>query len=569
MRWQFPSIDTARVQALAAANGISPELAALLCQRGFASPAEAAAFLDSSLRDLGDPLELTGMAAAVGRVREVVQRRGSVFIFGDYDVDGVTSTVLLTEFLQHFGLHPEHAIPNRLTEGYGLSVAALERALGDQKPDLFIAVDCGTSSAEEVAWLRERNIHVLVLDHHTSKEALPQDCVLVNPHVHDPAAAPFADLCTVGLVFKFCHAFLKIHRQENVPAAFDLDLRAFLDLVALGTVADLVPLHGENRLLVRAGLKRLRECRRPGLCALMEAADLNLGETLGTFDIGFRLGPRINASGRLEDARLPIQLLLGTEWAFCRKAARELDDMNRRRQAIERAIAETAESMVANDFAGDLGLVLYDGEWHAGVVGIVASRLARAFHRPAIVVGRDQEGSLKGSGRSIEGVNLVEILQSSGKSLQQWGGHPMAVGLSIEEEAIPAFRNDFNRALARHLVDGLPEKYIPIDLRLKPKALSLAFLEELGRMEPFGQANPEPVFAVETAGLTDLRPIGRKHLRFVLPDAGFPGLEGVAWNAAAHPPPKGTPLRLAVRLGWNSWRGQRTPRLTLLDWKQA
>ena len=569
MRWLFPSLDTARVNALAGERGVSPELAALLMQRGFGEPAKTSAFLEAGLKDLGDPLALTGMREAVDRVRNVVNHRGNVVVFGDYDVDGVTSTVLLTEFLRHFGLRPEPAVPYRLSEGYGLTVPALERALGERPPDLFIALDCGTSSAAEVAWLRRKGIPVLIIDHHTSKEALPNDCLLLNPHVHDDPEAPFADLCTVGLVFKFCHAFLKILRAGQVAAAFDLDLKDFLDLVALGTVADLVPLHGENRILVRAGLRRLRDCRRHGLCALMEAADLKLGEDLGTFEIGFRLGPRINASGRLEDAHLPINLLLHDDWAFCRKAARELDEMNRRRQSIERAIAETAEAMVESDFAEDLGLVLYDPSWHAGVVGIVASRLARAFHRPAIVFGRDNEGALKGSGRSIQGVNLVEILQSAKQSLQQWGGHPMAVGLSIEAEAIPAFRDDFNRALAQALVDGLPEKRLSIDLRLSPRALTLGFLEELGRMEPFGQGNPEPVFAVNTDGIGDVRPMGRKHLRFVLSDAGFPGLEGMAWNGADNPPPPDTPLRLAVRFGWNSWRGQRTPRLTLVDWKRA
>lgn len=568
MDWIRPDIDTQAAHSFAETLGISPIMAALLQLRGCPEPEEARQFLSASLADLSDPLAVAGMVPVVERVLQAVNQHQSVFIFGDYDVDGVTSTVLLCDFLRQFGLHAAYAVPYRLSEGYGLSVAALERSMGDQCPDLFIAVDCGTSSATEVDWLRRRGSEVIILDHHTSKEALPADCLLVNPHVHDPESAPYRDLCSVGLVFKFCHAFLKVLRAEQNPTAHEIDIREYLDMVALGTVADLVPLHGENRILVKHGLKRLRECRRPGLCALMEASGMELGHSISPFDIAFRLGPRINASGRLDDAELPIELLRNEDWGTCRRMARRINEMNEQRQTIERAIAEKAEEMVEQGLAGEHGLVLYQSDWHAGVVGIVASRLARKFNRPAIVFGQDNEGVLKGSGRSIHGIDLVEVLQAANAHLDQWGGHPMAVGLSIQPTAVDRFREDFNRALHHLFPHGLPSKSLRIDLPIKTRSLTTALLQDLDRMAPFGQGNPEPVFAIKVPGLSGLSSMGKNHLRarVTIPHESDP-VDLVAWNAADDPPPENTPLELAVRFGWNLWRGARSPRLTLLDWK--
>lgn len=568
MDWIRPEINTQKAHRFAESLGVSPIMAALLQIRGCNEPEAARRFLSASLSDLSDPLSVVGMKQAVERVQQAVNHRQSVFIFGDYDVDGVTSTVLLCDFLRQFGLHAEYAVPYRLTEGYGLSINALERSMGEKRPDLFIAVDCGTSSSTEVDWLRRRGSEVIILDHHTSKEALPADCLLVNPHVHDPETAPYRNLCSVGLVFKFCHAFLKVLRANQNPTAHEIDIREYLDMVALGTVADLVPLHGENRILVKHGLKRLKECRRPGLCALMEASGIDLGHSISPFDIAFRLGPRINASGRLEDAELPIELLRNEDWGACRSMARRINEMNEQRQNIERAIAEKAEEMVQDGLAGEHGLVLYQPEWHAGVVGIVASRLARKFNRPAIVFGQDNEGALKGSGRSIQGIDLVEVLKAAATHLDQWGGHPMAVGLSIQPAVIKRFREDFNSALQQLFPEGVPNKSLRIDLPIRTRSLTTALLQDLDRMAPFGQGNPEPVFAIKVPALTGLSSMGKNHLRcrVALPHESAP-VDLVAWNAADHPPPENTPLELAVRFGWNLWRGSRSPRLTLLDWQ--
>ncbi|HKJ90733.1 MAG TPA: single-stranded-DNA-specific exonuclease RecJ [Oceanipulchritudo sp.] len=568
MRWLTPSPDDATVSNLSRQCQLSAVAARLLAGRGFRSSEDTEAFLSPGLGSLSDPLLPGRMQEAVERLELALKREESVLIFGDYDVDGVTSTVFLTHFLRRFGLNPRYVVPKRLEEGYGLSIESLQRALEKGKPDLLIAVDCGTGSSTEVAWLRERDISVIILDHHASKESLPEDCILMNPHVHDAEDAPWKNLCAVGLVFKFCHAFLKVMRAKADPLAAKTDLREYLDLVAMGTVADLVPLEGENRILVRQGLRHLQQCRRPGICALIEAAGLNLGDKLTPVDIGFRLGPRINAGGRLDEATLPIRLLLEEDSQFCKGVAKKLDAFNRERQEIERGIALMAERAVKETFPEDTGIVVASGDWHAGVVGIVASRLARQFNRPTLVLGSENDGFLKGSGRSVEGVNLVEILNACSGHIQQWGGHPMAVGLTVAEEEVPHLRAAFNAALDTLFPKGLPEPSLQVDAWARPDELTEDLLQELDRISPFGMGNPEPVFALKGVEVATLNPMGKLHLRFTLRGSnGQLPLEGMSWNGSDNPPPLDSPIDMAVRFAWNVWRGERTPRITLLDWR--
>jgi len=568
MRWIKPSLNNGLAKQLEQQHGISSVAAALLVNRGFTDADLVEKFLSPGLQGLGDPLNVGNMRDAVAMVESALLGQQSILIFGDYDVDGVTSTVFLTHFLRQFGLSPRFVVPKRLSEGYGLSQESLQRALADGKPDLLIAVDCGTSSHAEIAWLREQGIKVLILDHHTSKESLPDDCVLVNPHVHDEDSVPWKNLCSVGLVFKFCHAFLKIMRQNGDALAEQTDLREYLDLVAMGTVADLVPLEGENRILVKQGLKRLQRCRRPGICALMEVAGISLGDDIAPFDIGFKLGPRINASGRLSDAELPIQLLLNDDWNRCNEAARALDSYNKERQDIERAITESAEQHVESRYTDDLGLVLHESEWHAGVVGIVASRISRKFHRPALILGSDADGQLKGSGRSIEGVDLVEVLKQCSDSIVQWGGHPMAVGLSVESARVDELRAAFNQVLKNNFPEGLPESTIRIDAVVGCSDLTEQLLEELECLAPYGQGNPEPVFMLEQVTLQNVYPLGNSHFKFQMCRPGCPyPLEGVAWGLGHKKPEAGTSVDILAKYHWHAWRGRRGPRLTMLDWR--
>jgi single-stranded-DNA-specific exonuclease len=567
MRWIYPEVNPGGIAEFAAQLGVTAVTSRLLIQRGYSDLSVADQFLNPSLSNLSDPLRLGGMLSAVQRLEEALRRQESVLIFGDYDVDGVTSTTLLTHFLRQFGLNPRFIVPRRLEEGYGLSMESLERAISVEKPDLLIAVDCGTSSTAEVAWLRKNGISVIILDHHAAKEDLPQDCDLVNPHVHDPDDAPWKHLCSVGLVFKFCHAVLKFLRQQSDPLAEKLDLRQYLDLVALGTVSDLVSLTGENRILVRRGLRALQACKRPGICALMDVANIQLGQALSAADIGFKLGPRINASGRLDDAALPIELLLGEDWQSCRDKAMLLDAHNAERKDIERWISREAEAMVLKDFADDAGLVVYAPHWHTGVVGIVASRLSRQFHRPALVIGADEE-LCKGSGRSIPGVNLVEILSESADCLERWGGHPMAIGLSIQSDQINDFRKAFNRSISGRFPDGLPERTLSIDAVLQASELSSELLNELDALGPFGQGMPEPIFALRNIRIERPQFMKNNHFKFSLinPKTGH-STEAVAWGLKDKPDVR-RPADIAFRFHRDTWRGESKPRLTLIDWQQ-
>ncbi|KAF0095321.1 MAG: single-stranded-DNA-specific exonuclease [Puniceicoccaceae bacterium 5H] len=570
MRWTTPRHDPAALRGLSQTLGVSLPTAALLWQRGLSQPEAARYFLEPKLKRLDDPFRLTNLREAVDRIRQAMQGAETILIFGDYDVDGVTSTTLLVSILQRFGLKPYFVVPRRLEEGYGLSEEALQRALEEcpQQPDLFIALDCGTSSKHEVKWLRERDIDVVIVDHHQSKEDLPEDCLLVNPHVHDDEKAPWCDLCTVGLVFKLVHGLLKALREEGDALAFEIDLREQLDLVALGTLADLVPLVGENRILARHGLNLLRGTRRMGLAALMEVGGMALGEEVTPFDVSFRLGPRINASGRLADARDPIELLLSHDYGHCRDTARTLDEFNRQRQEIERAIAAEAEAQLVDIGADNAGLVAFHPEWHKGVVGIVASRLVQRFHRPVLVLGSDGEKA-SGSGRSVRGVDLVQALLPCADLLERWGGHPMAVGLTLEPDQVPDLREAFHQSILDQTKGQLPEPELEIACELTPQDLNELLLDELERLGPFGQGNPEPIFAIRQVRLKDLRAFGKNHLSFSLERYAGNPVRGVCWNGADSPPPVGSTIDLAARFNWNRWQGRQSPRLTLVDWKQA
>lgn len=566
MQWIHDPGNSAPAALLGRELGLSEVIARLLCRRGLSDCDRAAAFLQPRLARLADPFAITHLRAATDRVRQALKGAQSIVVFGDYDVDGVTSTALLVHVLQRFGARPRFYVPRRLDEGYGLSRSALKRVLEDGRPDLFIAVDCGTSSRNEVAWLREQGCDVLILDHHTSKEALPEDAIVVNPHVHDSEDAPWYHLCSVGLVFKLVHGLLKALREAGDELAFEIDLKEYLDLVALGTIADLVPLHDENRIFAQVGLRMLQSPQRPGLFALFEVAGVEMDRAVDPFDISFRLGPRINASGRLDDAARPIAMLLGTELSDCRNTARELDAFNRERQDIEATITREAIRQVEDNWSDAPAFILHSPEWHPGVVGIVASRVSQHFHRPTLILG-SEDGLAKGSGRSITGIDLVEALKPCSRHLERWGGHPMAIGVSARVEELDGLREAFCASILEQVGGTLPEKCIRIDEWIRPSLLTGQFLDELGRLAPYGMGNPEPVLAVKGAILRFVQGFGKNHIRFQLERAPGDYLSGVAWRAAESPPPEGVPIDLAFRFHWNLWRDRREPRITLIDWR--
>jgi single-stranded-DNA-specific exonuclease len=568
MRWTYTPLPATEVEEFGRRLEVSPVLAELLLRNGLKDTAAATRFLRPALAELQDPFLLVNLAAAVARLQRAIARRETLVVLGDYDVDGVSSTAFLVSVLRRFGLDPRFVVPRRLEEGYGLSRGAIDRALEAGKPDLFIALDCGTNSHDELAYLQAQGVDAIVIDHHRSKEKPLGDGILINPHVHDgPEDAPWRNLCTVGLVFKLVHGLLKQLRAENHPVAFRIHLKEYLDLVAMGTVADLVPLIGENRILSRHGLQILQHTRRRGLRALMDVSGLKPGQEIQPVDISFRLGPRINASGRLADAALSVELILSEDAAFCVDAARQLDGFNRERQEIERQITEAAERMVEERYSEAHGLVLFAEEWHPGVVGIVASRVTRKYHRPCIVLGHEN-GFAKGSGRSIYGLNLVELLGSCADLLTSWGGHPMAVGISLPLGNLEAFRARFAEAVRSWQCGQMAEPGLEIACWLDLEQVREQLLDELEVLHPFGQGNPEPVFGLRGVRFRQRPEVFKEqHFRFQLDDARGRRLYGVAWKQAQRIPPIGVPVDLAVEVAWNIHNDRKLLQMELLDWR--
>ncbi len=570
MRWTHTPLVADEIEALSKRAGVSRVLAELLLRNGLRDADAAAGFLSPALAGLNDPFLLKNIEAAATRLRHAIAHRESIVVLGDYDVDGVSSTALLVMVLRRFGLNPRFIVPRRSEDGYGLSRSAIDRALEAGKPHLFIALDCGTNSHDECAYLRAQGVDVMVIDHHRSKEKVLEDGILINPHVHAcerNSDHAWRHLCTVGLVFKLAHGLLKQLRAENHPVAFRIKLRDHLDLVALGTIADLVPLLGENRILARHGLRILEQTHRPGLRALMEVSGVKPAQGITPTDISFRLGPRINASGRLADAALSVDLLLSDDEAFCVETAQQLDTFNRERQEIERAITDEAEKLIETQFASHAGIVLFAENWHPGVVGIVAGRVTRKYNRPCVVLGNEGEMA-KGSGRSVDGINLVEVLGTCCENLSSWGGHPMAVGISLQKLHLETFRARFAEAVRAHAGGDIAEARLDLAAWLTPEQITERLLEELDALHPFGQGNPEPVFGVKGVVLRAPPEVFKEqHFRFNFEDGRGRRLHGVAWKLAHRLPKLHTPLDLAVELKWNHFNGRRLLQLGLVDWR--
>lgn len=534
-------------------SGFPQVIETILAGRGLNTAAEREAFLDPRLAALSDPFDLPEMDAAVTRILAAAQAGERVAIYGDYDVDGVTSLTLLKITLRHYGIDAGTFMPHRVEEGYGLSIKGLQRCIGEFSPQLVIAVDCGTTSLKEVDFLNEQSIECVILDHHEeSEDGLPNCVALVNPKVGTtpPSAKCMDYLCSAGMVFKLAHALLKRKPVEG------FDLKEYLDLVAVGTVADIVPLVDENRALVRRGLRELERTRNAGLAALAEVAGIT--PPFGALDIGFRIGPRINAAGRLGTAGDALDLLLCEDPGKARTLAAELDEYNRQRQEIERRTSDEAMEMLEDGSAGECehGIVVGKRGWHPGVVGIVASRIARKFYRPTFVIAIDEETGLgKGSGRSVEGISLVEAINSGRELLEAGGGHAMAAGLSLHEDQLDAFRKHLNAHVREH---AEPEHLIPkmeFDAECSLSELRIQLLETYARLEPFGAANPEPLLLARgVAPTSEPRVLKEKHYRLTLRQDGAV-CDAIYFGGAEKELPR-PPWDIAFTILRNEFRGR-------------
>lgn len=553
LRWIIPeSPDLVRCRELAHALGVAPFVAELLCRRGFGGADAAGQFLQPRLKTLSDPFLLPNIAAAVDRILAALDRHERIVLYGDYDVDGVTSLALLTRLLRALGAAPQCFLPNRIEEGYGLSTDGLTRCLDTLRPQLLIAVDCGTSSVAEIAELCARGVDVIVLDHHECKAALPSCVAVVNPKL----GADYRYLCSVGVVFKIAHALLK----RRPMAAFDL--RDTLDLVALGTVADLVPITGENRILVKRGLTQLAQSRWPGVRALLDVGVLRPPVTCR--NVGFALGPRLNAAGRIGTAEQALELLLTDDESRARTLAQSLDQQNRERRALEEDVFAQAEAQLAEWFNAEQHAAIVVGAigWHPGVVGIVASRLLKRYHRPTLVIGFDQQGMGKGSGRSIEGLSLVQALGQCSDLLEKFGGHEMAAGVTVSHARFSELREAFGKSARALLSDEQLRPMLRLDAELPLRNITFELLGQHEALEPFGMGNVQPLFLARGVTLAaEPRVMKEKHLSLVLRHEGCEK-RAIWFGGTAQPLPR-LPWDIAFHIERNEYHERVSPQIEI------
>ena len=543
-------------------------MAQCLVNRGVTSKAEVSEFLNPRLKLLADPYLIPNMDAAIERLWKARENNERLLIYGDYDVDGVSSTALLVEVLTELGWAVEPHLPGRFDDGYGLSEVSLEKCLEQFKADIVLAVDCGSTAVKAIEFLNDRKIDVLVLDHHQVSTPPPEPFAMVNPQLSDDYPN-FQELCSVGLAFKLAHALVKRGRQEGLQKERDLDLKQYIDLVALGTVADLVPLTGENRKLVHSGLQQLGETTRPGLIALKRVA--NVSKPVTVFNVGFHLGPRLNAAGRMDNPDAALNLLIAKDRYEADKAAETLDNYNRERREIERDISTQAVESVRQRFDPGEDFVIVEGnmEWHLGVIGIVASRVMREFYRPTFILASDGDG-WKGSARSIEGFDLAEAMRSCDDLLNDHGGHAMAAGVSVKPGRLEAFRERINEIAKKTITPEMFQPPLKLDAGTDLSELTLMHIEEMSQLEPIGQGNPEIQLLVPELTLSSpIYRMGRdkQHAKFWVTD-NHDACEVVAWNLKPEDEPKDT-FDIAVAPQINDFNGRRSVQLKLIDWRPA
>ena len=571
LHWVLPDTSAEDVDQLSKELSIHPLAARVLVQRGYKTADAASKFLSDDLKQLPDPSLMKGLPEACDRLMRAILHGEKVTLWGDYDVDGVSSTALLSSFLAQVGLPVATYIPHRLGEGYGLNSAAIERIATDGTR-LLVTLDCGITSHAEVALANARGLEVIVVDHHAVPEVMPPALAVLNP-LQPGCEYPTKGLCAAGVAFNLCIGLrrsLREHGHFNERRR-EPNLRTFMDLVALATVADVVPLVGVNRLLVKHGLIELSRAARPGVKALKEVSGLT-GAPISSGDVGFRLGPRINAAGRLDDASLGLQCLLAKTYEEALPLARLLDEANAERQQIEKSMLQAAfQQAAARVELGARGLVLHAEGWHPGVVGIVASRVVDRFHRPAVVVGVT-DGVGRGSARSIEGFHLYDALKGCSHHLSRFGGHKHAAGLSIDAALLPVFVAAFEAvAMERLQVSDLVAR-CRVDAVVAADELSIESVASLQMLQPFGMGNPEPMLAtrfVHTSPklLTNKKEGEPAHLKLKV--HGAPQLDVIGFSLGDKAPLVEGPVDLAFKASIDEWNGVQRVSCKLRDVRAA
>jgi single-stranded-DNA-specific exonuclease len=558
-RWIVQKHDQNAARSLAATLGVSPLAAALLIARGHDSEEKALSFLNPSVDHLHEPYLLKGMREAVERIQKAIENGEKILVWGDYDVDGTTGTTLLRKAIKILGGESVYHIPNRFTEGYGVNIPALEQSKANGV-SLAITVDCGIRSFEPLEWAKNNGLDVIVTDHHLSDEVRgnPPAFAVVNPNQPD---CPYPDkhLAGVGVAFKLAHALLREKGLERM-------VPGFMKIAAIGTVADIMKLSGENRAIVALGLRDLTNTNNYGLKALMEISDCR--SDMKSYHIGFRIGPRINAAGRMDIARHVVELFECEEFEPARQLAAMLDSRNRERQRMQQQITEMALLETANLFDSKFVVVAGEG-WHRGVIGLAASRIAERLYRPTIVLSIDN-GIAHGSARSVGSFHLLNALDNCSHLFEQFGGHAAAAGMQIRTENIDPLRAALNAYAVEALTDEDLIPVLNIDAHVSSASLSLGLLDELGGFEPFGAGNPKPVFVTKDLHIRDEPLVMKdKHLKFWLQNDAGKRFEAVWWDGVERSRGRtlsaGTRIEIAYTPEANTWNGNTRLQLVVED----
>ncbi|MGI6030982.1 MAG: single-stranded-DNA-specific exonuclease RecJ [Eubacteriales bacterium] len=565
-RWIFREYAQNRIEEVRAFSrecGCSPLVALLMLNRGVNQPEQARCFLAHEWCGLPDPFAMKGMEAACRRICQALQQDEEVVVYGDYDVDGITSSSVLVLYLREMGLRAGYYIPDRMEEGYGVNQEAV-KALAQSGVKLLITVDCGVTACAEVELARQLGMDVLITDHHECGEMLPQNCTVVNPRQED-CPYPFKELAGVGVAFKLICA-LQQYRGLPVDDAF---INRYVDLVAVGTVADVMPLQGENRTIVQRGLELLEHSRRPGVRALLSRSGVADGKKLTAGTVSFSMAPRINAAGRVGCAGRAVGLFLTQDPHEAAELAEELCQENQLRQKTENDIMQQALAMLEQQNFDPLErrvAVLWQEGWHHGVIGIVASRISDLYSCPVILISLEGEKG-KGSGRSIPGFNLYEALEHCASRLTKFGGHALAAGLSLEREQLENFRQEMEEYARQHLDPACMVPAIYVDGTLEEEHLTMEVARELSKLEPYGVGNPTPVFHIPDMTLADIIPISNdKHLRLTL-KKGDVTLTGLAFSTSSQELhlSRGDQVDVVGQLDINLYRGRESLQFILKD----